>query len=243
MSLYYPTQQQLALLKILVVDVLLLCPCLVVYKRILVLWWWWQWKRWQSTKRGTLAKQMPEWATDKQIVPPHTMIEEHCLQNAEDETWLLPNLCPMLWINMTVMTFALFPEQNSVPYMYFYAVFKTWLLPPCCRLKFASLLSATSTLPPPLYQFLCWTVDHFFYYILYFILLLYTIYSLCLPPLFLLHYINSFDGCLIIFSFLTSNISLLLITNSDWSDHYMHCNRWMSKHLHIKHIIIDTNSN
>ena len=77
-------QQQLALLKILVADVL--CPCLVVYKRILVLWWWWQWKRWQSTKRGTLAKQMPEWATDKQIVPPHTMIEEHCLQNAEDDT-------------------------------------------------------------------------------------------------------------------------------------------------------------
>ena len=29
---------------------------------------------------------MPEWATDKQIVPPHTMIEEHCLQNAEDDT-------------------------------------------------------------------------------------------------------------------------------------------------------------
>ena len=151
-------QQQLALLKILVVDVL--CPCLVVYKRILVFWWWWQWKRWQSTKQGTLAKQMPEWATDKQIVPPHTMIEEHCLQNAEDdtgrdvfchpvhrmwtilsaccqyqycrppnppkklhpkivdficiflsrrvffavlETWLLPLLCPMLWIHTTVM--------------------------------------------------------------------------------------------------------------------------------------------
>ena len=51
-----------------------------------LLWWWWQWKRWQSTKQGTLAKQMPEWATDKQIVPPHTMIEEHCLQNAEDDT-------------------------------------------------------------------------------------------------------------------------------------------------------------
>ena len=48
---------------------------------------------------------------------------------------------------------------------------------------------------------------------------------------------------MIIFSFLTSNISLLLFANSDWSDHYMHCNRWTSQHLHIKSIIINANFN
>ena len=106
--------------KTLFVDVL--CHCLVFYKRILVLWWWWQWKRWQSTKRGTLAKQMPEWATDKQIVPPHTMIEEHCLQNAEDDTGrdVFCHLVQRMWTILSACCQYQYcrppnPQKNCIP--------------------------------------------------------------------------------------------------------------------------------
>ena len=89
------------------------------------------------------------------------------------KTWLLPPLCPMLWIHTTLMMFTYSQSKIRYPKCIFYAVFKTWLLPLLLRrLKFLSLLSATFS-----------------------------------PPLFLLHYINSYVGCLIIFSFLTSNIS------------------------------------
>ena len=141
-------QQQLALLKILVVDVL--CPCLVVYKWILVLWWWWQWKRWQSTKRGTLAKQMPEWATDKQIVPPHTMIEEHCLQNAEDDTGrdVFCHLVHRMWTILSACCQYQYcrppnPQKNCIPKLltlfaysvqevYFVQYLKPGYSPSCC---------------------------------------------------------------------------------------------------------------
>ena len=43
-------------------------------------------KKMTIDQTGDTGQQKPEWATDKQIVPPHTMIEEHCLQNAEDDT-------------------------------------------------------------------------------------------------------------------------------------------------------------
>ena len=98
------------------------CRCLVVNKRMLVLWWWWQWKRWQSTKRGTLAKQMPEWATDKQIVPPHTMIEEHCLQNAEDDTGrdVFCHLVQRMWTILSACCQYQYcrppnPQKNCIP--------------------------------------------------------------------------------------------------------------------------------